>query len=100
MTKTKRTHALNSGDLLGGLPRHDAHVVTRTLRAVTVVFWPRGCTDSQAAKWSYHQPELTDAEMAHAAAGGLTGLARVYRGVSCVNTLRDTPSAELDVFTH
>lgn len=88
--------ARNSGDLLGGVPRHDSHVVARILRAVTVVFWPHG---DYKAEWSYFQPEMSDRDMADAAAKGFGGTAYIYRSApQSVNTLRDTASAVLYCF--
>lgn len=86
------THAINSSDVLGRPEaNHDAHVMTRMSRSVTVVFWPNG---AYAAEWSYFQPEMTDAEMATAAAKGFGGSAYIYRTTRHqVNTMRDNPSA-------
>ncbi len=95
---TKRKHAINSSDLTGSpFAQHDAHCVTRTLRAVTVVFWPAG----YESEWSYEQPEATDADMAARAAKGRPGAVWIYRNTKgSVNTTRDTPSAEIEFPSH
>ncbi len=85
---------LNSSDILGrSIPAHDAHVIARLLRSVTVVFWPAG---TYTAEWSYMQPETSDADMAATASAGRTGRAYIYRGTRNVNTTRDKASARIE----
>ena len=91
---TTTQQALNSSDILGrSIPEHDAHVIARLLRSVTVVFWPAG---SFTAEWSYLQREVSDADMAAEASKCRTVLVSIYRGTRHVNTTRDTASARID----
>jgi hypothetical protein len=93
MTNTTRK-ALNSSHVLGrSIPAHDAHVMARLLRSVTVVFWPAG---AYTAEWSYLQPEVSDADMAAEVSKGRAGAVRIYRGKRNVNTTRDEASARIE----